>query len=333
MSGEQVLGDSSALVSDSVERSAPSNRKALISKILRPVVSIALLAFLFRGAQVSDFAAMASKANPIHLGIGFVLVVLAVVVSAYKWQRLLVVQEVDVPLTRLFSAYLIGLFFNNFLPTNIGGDVVRIHDIAKYSGKNAESVASVIGERLLAAFALALTAALGLVLSYQVANEFSGIVAAVFLLTLAIIAVFANKNWRTSVGKRIGLPNIFSLRQRLANVAASMSNCLSNPVTVAWVLFYSIVFHLIVVLINYFIFLALGLNVPLVYCLLFIPIISAIQMLPVSISGLGVREGAYVYFFGWAGLSTAEAVTSSLIFWILVAVVSLAGGVIFATRR
>jgi uncharacterized protein (TIRG00374 family) len=282
---------------------------------------------------VSDFAALAQKADMLYLAVGFLLVIAALVVSAYKWQLLLVVQDVHVPLWRLFTSYLVGLFFNNFLPTNIGGDIVRMHDVSKYTGKGAEAVASVIGERLLAAFALALTAAAGLALSYQFSNGFGGMVAALFLLTLAIIAAFANDRLRHLLSQKVSLPNVFSLRRRLRGVASSMSTCLSDRTTVLWVLAYSLVFHFIVVLINYVIFLALGLDVPLVYCLLFIPIISAIQMLPVSISGLGVREGAYVYFFGSLGLSSAESIASSLIFWILVAIVSLAGGVIFAMRK
>ncbi len=308
-------------------------RKTVLSRLVRPVVSIALLLILLRGTQLSDFIALAQTASLPLLGVGLLLVFAALIVSAYKWQRLLIVQQVHVPLWRLFTSYLVGLFFNNFLPTNIGGDVVRMHDIARYSGKSAEAVASVIGERLLAAFALALTAALGLALSYQVAQGFSGVVAAIFVLTLAIIAVFAKESWRRALGHRVKLPELFSLRRRLSGVAASMSVCLSHPATVAWVLVYSIVFHVIVVLINYVIFLALGLDVPLVYCLLFIPIISAIQMVPISINGLGVREGAYTYFFGGVGLSTAEAVASSLIFWVLVALASLVGGLIFAVRK
>ncbi|MBI4200852.1 MAG: flippase-like domain-containing protein, partial [Chloroflexi bacterium] len=188
-------------------------------------------------------------------------------------------------------------------------------------------------ERLLAAFALALTAALGLALSYQASKEFGSLVGGLLVLTLGLILLLGNGKLRRVVGRKVKLPDVFSMRQRIGRIVASTSTCLQHPATVAWVLFYSIVFHLMVVLINYFIFLALGLNVPFVYCLLFIPIISAIQLLPISISGFGVREGAYVYFFGGVGLSSVEAIASSLVFWALVALVSLAGGLTFSLRR
>ncbi len=312
---------------------APAKKRAGLLWIIRPIIGIGLLVFLLREAKLSEFVALVERANGAFLAIGLALVVVALVVSAYKWQLLLAAQKVHVPLMRLFTSYLVGLFFNNFLPTNIGGDVVRMHDVARYSGKTEEAIASVIGERLLAAFALALTAALGLLLSYQVSNRFGGIVAGVFAFTLAVILLLANRRWLRAVDRKLKLPDIFSLRQRLKGVVFFLSVSLEDRRTVAWVLLSSMLFHLIVVLINYFIFLALGLNVSFVYALLFIPIISAIQMLPISISGFGVREGAYVYFFGGVGLSSAEAIASSLIFWALVAVVSLAGGVIFAVRR
>ena len=312
---------------------AAAKKSHMWSRIARPVVSVGLLFLLLRGTNWSDFLALVRQANWLLLLVGLALVVGAIWLSAYKWQRLLVVQNASAPLPKLFVFYLIGLFFNNFLPTNIGGDVVRIHALARQTGKTPESIASVIAERLLAACALALTASLGLLFSYQMSHRFGGLVIGVFVITVAIILLFAVERWRQAIGRKIRLPNKFRLRERLSGFGESMSACMRDRFNLAWVIILSMMFHFTVVLITYFIFLSLGINVPFAYCLLFIPIISAIQMLPISISGFGVREGAYVYFFGSVGLSSTQAIASSLIFWALVALVSLGGGVIFALRR
>jgi hypothetical protein len=145
--------------------------------------------------------------------------------------------------------------------------------------------------------------------------------------------LFAVNKWRQALGTAIRLPRMFNLQERITPFFSSMSECMHDRLNLAWVVFLSIAFHIIVVLITFFIFLSVGVYVPFAYCLLFIPIISAIQLLPISISGFGVREGAYVYFFGSVGLSGAEAIAASLSFWAMVALVSLAGGVIFALRR
>ncbi|MDO8473609.1 MAG: lysylphosphatidylglycerol synthase transmembrane domain-containing protein, partial [Dehalococcoidia bacterium] len=302
---------------------------------------IALLALVLFRTDLGKLWNVVSGASIFFLAIGILTVVLAVVVSAYKWQRLLSVQGVVAPLPKLFVFYLVGLFFNNFLPTNIGGDVMRIADVAKLSGKAAESTASVIAERLLAAFALALTAAIGLALSYNVSGAFRWWVVGIFGVTLSIILLFAIGRVREALGRRIKLPEKFAIRRRLGGVGSSMGACLRDRGNVAWVVFYSMVFQLTVVLVTYFIFLALGSHVPadiglwrlFIYCVAFIPIISALQMLPISISGFGVREGAYVYFFGAVGIASETAIAASLLFWILVALVSLAGGAIFAVRK
>lgn len=316
---------------------APTKKKQPWSRIVRPVVSVGLLAFVLVRTDLAKLWDVASGASFAFLGLGILTVVAALAVSAYKWQRLLNVQDVRVPLPRLFVSYLVGLFFNNFLPTNIGGDVVRAADIARQTGKTPECVASVIGERLLAAFALALTAAIGLVLSYNVSVAFRWWVVGIFGVTLAIMLVFAIDSVRRAIGRRIKLPEKFAIRRWLGGVGSSMGACMRDRGNVAWVVFLSLVFQLTVVLVTYFIFLALHVSIDatrlFIYCLAFVPIISALQMLPISISGFGVREGAYIYFFGAVGLPAEISVAASLLFWILVAMVSLAGGAVFALRR
>lgn len=304
-----------------------------LSRFLRPAVSAALLIFLFQTVGLSHFLETLAKASVPWLVCGLLLVVAALVISAYKWQGLLTVQRVQVPLPKLFTSYLVGLFFNNFLPTNIGGDVVRIADIGRYSGKMREAAASVVGERILAGFALGLTAIVGLVFSYEVSRGFTGAVVGLLVLFGVVITVFANPQIRQYVSNRIRIPNAFSLRRRVAGIGRSLGDCFGDKGIVAWVLLLSLAFHCTVILVNYAIFLALGVDVSLVQCFLVVPIIMALQMLPISVNGLGVREGAYIYFFGWMGVDAATAIAGSLLFWALVTLISLFGGLIFALRR
>jgi uncharacterized protein (TIRG00374 family) len=303
-------------------------KKKWWGRALRAAVSLALLVWLLKGVDWSAFAGLVRQADPLYAGIALLLVVVAVILSAYKWQRLLTVQRVEIPWYRLFIFYLVGLFFNNFLPTNIGGDVVRMHDAARYSGKTPEAIASVIAERL-----LALTAAAGLMLSFQTSQRFGWLVLGVLAAAVAALLVFAVEKWRAALGKKIKLPQKFSINRYLKGLGSSIGCCLQNRSNTAYIVFLSVLFQISVVAVTYFIFLALKLDVPFVYCVLVIPIISALQMLPVSISGFGVREGAYVFFFNAYGVSSTEAIAASLAFWILVALVSLSGGAIFALRK
>lgn len=297
--------------------------------IIRPVVSLALLAVLFYKLGAGDVWGTLSTADPLWLAGGAGMVVAALVVSAWKWQMLLEAQGLTVSGVRLFGTYLVGLFFNNFLPSNIGGDVIRVHDVAKRTGQASAVTASVIAERLLAGLALALTAVIALAFSSGYAAQVGPTVLVSVLVFGGLIALLAIP----AVGTKLGRLLPEGRAKSLATVTTRMGELFRNRSVFLQVMVLSFVFQATVVLVAWAGFAAIGVPVSLGACFLFIPIISAIQLVPVSLNGLGVREGAYVFFFGSIGVGQLESVAASLLFGLLVAAVSLAGGVLFATRR
>jgi hypothetical protein len=300
-------------------------RRAAIMRTARLLVSLGLMALVFYKLDLSEFVGLMRGARLLYITAAVALIIGDLVLGAYRWQRLLRALGISVPLSTLTASYFVGLFFNNFLPTSMGGDVVRIYDVARYSRQLSASAASVVAERALSALAQGLIALVGLALGYEVTKRFAGEIAAIFaVLCLVLVALLLGDHW----GRKISL-----LRGRVMEALGSISFCLRDKSLALWVVFVSLFFHAVIVLINYAIFLALGADVSLAYCFLVIPIILFITLLPVSINGLGIREWAYIYFFGRLGLSMAEAVAASLLFFILLILVSLIGGVIFALRR
>ena len=306
----------------------------LLKQGIRPVVSIALLILLFSLlVDVNDVWTAIMTARPDGIALAIALIILALLVSAIKWGILLRAQVATISLPYLFNTYLVGLFFNNFLPSNVGGDVARIADIAKRTGKAPEATASVIGERLISGLALALTALIGLLFSPQVSGQFAPIVGGLILFFVFVMGLFASRRAKriiSTVIRRLLGPKWF---ERIGRVAGSIALAIRNPSTFLWALFWSFAFHITLVLVNYAIFIGLNINLPLISFVLYVPIIAAIQLVPVSVNGFGVREVAYVYFFGTVGVSSSGAAAASLLFGILVMLVSLPGGLIFASRR
>ncbi len=306
----------------------------LLKQGIRPVVSIALLILLFSLlVDVNDVWTAIMAARPDGIALAIALIILALLVSAIKWGILLRAQVATISLPYLFNTYLVGLFFNNFLPSNVGGDVARIADIAKRTGKAPEATASVIGERLISGLALALTALIGLLFSPQVSGQFAPIVGGLILFFVFVMGLFASRRAKriiSTVIRRLLGPKWF---ERISRVAGSIALAIRNPSTFLWAMFWSFAFHITLVLVNYAIFIALNINLPLISFVLYVPIIAAIQLVPVSVNGFGVREVAYVYFFGTVGVSSSGAAAASLLFGILVMLVSLPGGLIFANRR
>jgi hypothetical protein len=296
---------------------------------IRPVVSLALLGVLFWKLGAGELWGVLRTADLLWLLVGAALVVAALLISAWKWGLLLCAQGLCVPIPSLFNSYLVGLFFNNFLPSNIGGDVVRVHDVARRTGNPSGVAASVLAERLLAGVALALTAAAALLFGAQYTAQVGPSIGLALLLFTGLIALVLNPSVRHWIERTVPAGRA----KVLARVTHQMNDALRDRVTVTKVMALSFGFQAAVVLVAWAGFAAIDVPVSLGACFLFIPIISAIQLVPVSLNGLGLREGAYVVFFGSIGVEKLHAAAASLLFGLLVAGVSLAGGALFASRR
>ena len=305
--------------------------RKLAGALLRPVVSIALLGTLIWRLGGGDVWQTVAGADPTAMGLALVLTIAAVVVSAWKWQLLLGSVDQDVSLVRLSDAYLVGLFFNNFLPSNIGGDVARAHAIGRHTGRLGVVVASIAGERLLAGLALGATASIALVARQDLVGVVGSGVGAVMFGFIVLTALFAVPGMRRFFVGRLGQSG---RRGSIARSVESLGRTLSDPWTVIAVFALSVVFQALVVAVAWAGFLAVGAPVSIGVCFVLIPVISAIQLVPVSLGGFGVREGAYVVLFGQCcSISPTDSLASSLVFAGVVMGVSLVGGVRFAMTR
>ncbi|MCL6639171.1 MAG: flippase-like domain-containing protein [Firmicutes bacterium] len=289
--------------------------------LFKLLVSASLLAALMDKIPFSSLQTSLAKCQWPCLIIAFMTVNLCMVVSTLKWQPLLTVLKVQIPFLKLLSFYYAGLFANNFLPSSIGGDALRIYDAAKASGKTKEAAASVIMERLLASLALALTAAAALALGANPVNDgfIYRVVGGIAVICLALFAAL------------FFIP--FNTNSKIGPYLNSLSEYRKHPPTLGRVLLLSFAFQGLLVLVNIFTFQAMGTHLPPATHFLYIPVIMAVSMVPLSINGLGIREGMYVLLYGFAGVEPATAITCSLLFFMLVTACSLAGGVIIAARK
>lgn len=288
---------------------------------IKLIISVTLLVWVFKKMPLGNLEEALATCNWPWIVVSLIIVNLCMLVSAFKWKPLLNVQQIRISLTNLLLFYYEGLFANNFLPSSIGGDVLRVYNVAKASGKTREAAASVIMERLLAALALALTAAAALLLvAKQGGNSFIywsvGGILAICLIILALFLFYP-----------------YTEEGLIGRWFCQLGKYREKPYALWQVLMLSFVFQGLLVAANYFIFQALGADIQPLKHFLYIPVIMAISMLPISINGIGVREGMYVVLYGYDGIEPATAVMGSLLFFMLVTVTSLAGGVILAVKK
>lgn len=210
---------------------------------------------------------------------------------------------------------------------------MRIFQVGSMIGDRNEAAASVVVERLLATIGLLLLAVIALVPNRAFLGSVLYPILSCFLLCLVLTYILYNPAVIRPLANIPGKwwQQVVAAIRKIGGVIQAFR---SYPAGVAKVIVYSVMFQMVVVLINYYLLKAMDITlISLWHCTLMIPIISAVSMLPVSINGLGVREGAYVLLFGKLGLSAAQALTLSLSFFIIVTIVSLLGGVFFVMER
>lgn len=264
-----------------------------------------------------------------YLGLGLLATFAGFVLSAWRWQRVLSALQVRARLADLVSHYLAGQFVGNFLPSTIGGDVLRVSRLSASSPGTAP-FASVVLERLTGWLVLPLLTLAGLFLSPSLlrlgtASSLALVLSVGTLLALAALLAIAgsrrlagrfaaSEGWTRFIGAvHLGLDG---LRRR--------------PGDAAGVLAVATIYQLSTVGAVYLATLALGLHLPVMAVLAFSPVVAMAQVLPISLNGLGVREGAFAVFLGPLGVDTGQAVAVGLLVYAMTLLVSLLGAPAFA---
>src|SRR5437588_4953517 len=143
------------------EHSGPSSARHYTALALKIAVSSILLAILFSKIDAARLADTAKRASVAWLAAALGIYAVNVFASVWRWRLLLDAQEIDVSTRTLIGSFLVALFFNNFLPSNIGGDVIRIRDTARPAGSKTLATIVVLTDRAIGLMGLVLVAAMG----------------------------------------------------------------------------------------------------------------------------------------------------------------------------
>lgn len=300
--------------------------------VVRVGITLALIALV---TWRLDIGALTAKLIDLDAGwtvLALLTVFAAVAVSAWKWGLILRWRGRTLGYLRLVRHYFVGLFFNNVLPTTVGGDAVRAWETSKDTGEIPDAMSSVVAERLIAGVALGITALIGL--PFVDASARLVLLVALFLvIDLVLVALFLVPRCAETIVAKLVPRHLSGLRETVNDTVAVVRATLRNRRLFVKVMLYSIAFQILVAAVNACIFKAMGVPVGLAQCVIFTPMIFTVTMLPISLSGLGVREAAYWYFFAQIGVAQADAVAASLAFFVIVGIASLPGAPLFALDR
>ena len=309
---------------------------ALIKLLVRLGVSAALLYFVLRSTDLTALWERVRSMNTWWLALALIVFAGQSLISVWRWDRLLRAQHVVVERTKLAESIWVSLFFNNFLPSNIGGDVMRITDTARAAGSKTLATTVVLVDRALGLTALLVVAAAGAFVLWLTGVYVPGsrwLWLACIALVVAAVSVIAMPDF---VGHLLGpvralnKPWVTERAQRLEEAVMRFGKA---PGVMAGAFGAAIVVQL--ALVAFYLLTAKGLSVPLPMLLgaVLIPVSLVVQMAPISINGFGVREAVFAFFFRRFGLSPDAAVALSLVSTGMVMALSLVGGLLFVKRR
>ncbi|HTT28256.1 MAG TPA: lysylphosphatidylglycerol synthase transmembrane domain-containing protein [Solirubrobacteraceae bacterium] len=293
---------------------------------LRLAGSLLLIGLLVRHLDWSRLA-LGSAAVFQALALVALLQLLAQGLSAWRWQ--VVMGSGSLPWSYLFRLYLIGNFFSLFLPTSIGGDAVRIVALSRSSGNAGTAVGSVILERVLGIAALACYLLAGLVISshrgvwpdgsWTVPQRLGGSGVLVGIVLLCVVVVALLSRWSKA-------------REQFSRALALVLELCRAPTRLARAGLVSLGVQATYIVTWYALARELGIPIPGVMFLTAVPLVSLAAMLPITFAGLGVREGFWVWLLGPFGVSAANAIAFSLVYFVGFVIVGVLGGLWFILR-
>lgn len=316
-----------------------STTRSRVFNLLKIAVSVGLIAFLLSRVDLRSLWGLISGADPWLLLVALALYLLAITLGCVKWWFLISPLGMKTPFSDLLAYTFVGLFFGNVLPSNLGGDVVRAYDLATATRRTEDAAISVLVDRLMglvAFFAAAVVVALLLVFMLGGSLELEEIVAWVlagFGALLFGLALLFSRRLTQRGAFLFDLPILSRFRPMASRVFHALQVYRLSYGALARALLVSFAVMVVTSFVQLAIAWAMRLDIPAVYFFLFNPLIAFVLVVPVSVNGIGLKEAAFVFFFGLVGVAQPAALSISLVFHAIIVASSLPGGVLWLRRR
>jgi glycosyltransferase 2 family protein len=291
------------------------NQKKILIFFLKACISISLLTFLLVNIDWDTVLKNLKSANIFLLIVASLLNIIERFEMTYKWNLLIRVRNMIVKFGRLFWINSIGSFLGLFLPSSLGTDVVRGYYLVKNNSEKSVSISSVFVDRVLGMFSLLLLGVVAVFFAGDLISKYNiqTYIIIVFLLAVAVFYLFQKEQSAIILEKLLKKIKHKKIIENGLKLHSSILEYKKYPKTLLISFFITLLVQVTRVLTYYFVALSFNIQISIIYYFLFVPIIMIIIMIPISIGGLGVKEGTFVAFFTLVGMSINDAVMISFI--------------------
>lgn len=298
---------------------------------LKIAISAALLYWAFRGVDLAALRGHFAKLDPIWAAIAVLALLAQIGFAGLRWSRVATQLDLAVPPAHAARFTLIAAFFNQALPSTIGGDAMRVWLVGRTDRRWKQAIYSVLVDRVAGVGYLALIVAICLPWSLEriLAHEGQVAIMAIGLGGVAAFpAILLLGGWRP----RGALAELRLTRMAL-EIAAAAQRALFGRRSGALVAGCSIVVHFLTVFSAWSLARAIAISPNALDFLFLIPPVMLIAMIPISVGGWGIRESAMVVAFGYAGMEQSQAFAVSVLIGAAGLVVGAIGGAVWLSER
>jgi uncharacterized membrane protein YbhN (UPF0104 family) len=297
-----------------------SARRTYRGVALRAGVGVAIVTLLVWHYEARSVLRLLARERSGYFAAAIAVYLTTQVISAYRWQRLAAVLRLEASFTDFLAFRFIATFANTLIPGVIGGDALRAFYLERRIGRLGETVASVVADRIvglvgliwLAAFAAIFMNDAGLSAVVTAPPIVIGVVTLVGFIASPLVIRFVRL-----------------LPPRLSRYASPIVTYLDHPGALLAALALSMIVQSELAACQYLLARGIGVNASLSLFLFCVPVAGVFASLPLTVNGLGVREGAYLVLFGMAGMDRSNAIALGLLWFISTALGALPGAIAF----
>lgn len=306
--------------------------------LIRLAVTAGLLVLIVRRVDWGEFARIGADARLDLIAIAYLLNLSMVLVNTWRWQILVRALGTRVSFFRLTGYYFVCMFFNNFMPTSIGGDVMRVLDLSRETGKKSSAMASILVERLLGLYCLfPIGLAAFLILYPELPRRGLFLAAMAGMGILFVAGTVAIRRSTIRLLEPLARPfekwlARFQIREKGGHLYDFLGHYGGRKGAIAAALALSFISRLVWIYACWIFGQSIGLPLSPVVFFLLMPLVEIGRMLPISLAGMGIREGIFVVILALFGISATSAVFTSVMIYAVFMLNGMLGGIVYGLR-
>jgi uncharacterized protein (TIRG00374 family) len=306
---------------------------ALLSRLARLAVAAGLTAYILWKSHPGEVLAVVANADWRPLLLAVALVVIDRALMAYRWVELLCTINPGErpPMAAIMRIFFVSTFVGTFLPASVGGDAVRAYSLSRWNVRAGDAIASVFMDRMLGVASILIMAVAGLLIVRDLAA--SPIVVAALLATAGLCAatvlLIFSERLAAMAARLLSMVPIEAVHRIGTRIIDSVRKYANHPRPLLYVLGCSVAVQVLRIVQAYFLGRGLGIAAGLPSYFAFVPLILLVMLLPVTISGIGTSQAAFVWFFGQAGVPAPAAFALSVLFVALNIVGNVPGALLY----